>query len=212
MSGVVVGIGVDVSHVRGDRLAVHGEGGAVEDVELAALDAWRSTSAMASACPRRNVLVQVGQHDGAGSRVPGPVSVDGLAVHGSLDGRYSLVGGPVDCGRRSDKCWGRRLGGTVVGNVGNTGGLASGGSAHGVGVLADELAAVLDELLRAFLLGGLVIPAAGEGDFHRGSGADGASTQEEGGVAGDNLGIGEGADVADLGLVCGELTVGRSSR
>ena len=75
-------------------------------------------------------------------------------------------------------------------------------------MLADELAAVLDELLRAFLLGGLVIPAAGEGDFHRGSGADGASTQEEGGVAGDNLGIGEGADVADLGLVCGELTVG----
>ena len=75
-------------------------------------------------------------------------------------------------------------------------------------MLADELAAVLNELLRAFLLGGLVIPAAGEGDFHRGSGADGASAQEEGGVAGDNLGIGESADIADLGLVRGELTVG----
>ncbi len=43
----------------------------------------------------------------------------------------------------------------------------------------------------------LVIPGAGVGDFHGGSGADGASAQEEGGVAGDNLGIGEGANVAD---------------
>ena len=60
---------------------------------------------------------------------------------------------------------------TVVGKRRETPAVSqSGGSAHGVGVLADELAAVLDELLRAFLLGGLVIPAAGEGDFHRGSG------------------------------------------
>ena len=35
------------------------------------------------------------------------------------------------------------LSGAVVGNVGNTGGLAGGGSAHGVSVLADQLAAVL---------------------------------------------------------------------
>lgn len=72
-------------------------------------------------------------------------------------------------------------------------------------MLADQDAAVLDQLLSAFLLGGLVIPAAGEGHFHGGSGADGASAQEEGGVAGDNLGIGEGANVAHLGLVSGDL-------
>lgn len=72
-------------------------------------------------------------------------------------------------------------------------------------MLADQDAAVLDQLLSAFLLGGLIVPAAGEGHFHSGSGADGASAQEEGGVAGDNLGIGEGANVAHLGLVSGDL-------
>ena len=75
-------------------------------------------------------------------------------------------------------------------------------------MLADELAAVVDELLRAFLFSGLVVPAAGEGDFHRRGRADGAGAQEEGGVAGDNLGVGESADVADLGLFCGEFEVG----
>ena len=72
-------------------------------------------------------------------------------------------------------------------------------------MLADELAAVVDELLCAFLFSGLVVPAAGEGDFHRHGRADGAGAQEEGGVAGDNLGVGESADVADLGLFCGEF-------
>ena len=97
------------------------------------------------------------------------------------------------------------LGGAVVGDVGDAGGLAGGGSAHGVGVLADEDAAVADQLLRAFLLGGLIVPGTGEGHFHGGAGADGAGAQEEGGVAGDDLGVGEGADIADLGLLGGDL-------
>ena len=62
-------------------------------------------------------------------------------------------------------------------------------------------------LLRAFLLGGLIVPGAGEGHFHGGGGADGAGAQEEGGVAGDDLGVGESTDVAHLGLIGGDLAV-----
>ena len=72
-------------------------------------------------------------------------------------------------------------------------------------MLADELAAVGDELVGAFLLGGLVIPGTGEGDFHGSGGADGTCAQEERGVTGDNFCIGVSAHIADLGLVSGEL-------
>ena len=72
-------------------------------------------------------------------------------------------------------------------------------------MLADELAAIGDQLLSAFLLQSLIVPAAGEGNFHGGSGADRASAQEERGIAGDNFRIGEGADIADLSLILGKL-------
>ena len=74
-------------------------------------------------------------------------------------------------------------------------------------MLADEDAVVGDQLVGAFLLGGLVIPAAGEGHVHGDGGADGAGAQEEGGVAGDNLGIGESTHIAHLGLVGGDGAV-----
>ena len=73
-------------------------------------------------------------------------------------------------------------------------------------MLADQLAAVLYQLLSAFLFGGLIVPGTGEGYFHGSGGAYGACAKEEGGVAGDNLGIGEGADIADLGFLGLELT------
>lgn len=71
--------------------------------------------------------------------------------------------------------------GAVADTLGFTGLLAGGGGAHGVSVLADQDAAVLDQLsLRsAFLLGGLIVPAAGEGPLHGGSGADGASARKK---------------------------------
>ena len=98
------------------------------------------------------------------------------------------------------------LGGAVVGNVGDLGVLASGGSAEGVSVLADELAAAGDQLLSAFLLQSLVIPAAGEGHVHGDGGADRLGAQIEGSVTGNNLSVGESTDIAHLGLVLGELT------
>ena len=74
-------------------------------------------------------------------------------------------------------------------------------------MLGDELAAVLDELLRAFLLKSLVVPGAGEEDFHSDGGDDGADAQEPCGVAGLDLGVAHRADIADLGFLSGEVAV-----
>ena len=71
-------------------------------------------------------------------------------------------------------------------------------------MLGDQDAAVGDELGGAFLLKGRIVPGVGEGDFHGGGGADVADAEEEGGVTGLHFGIGVSADVADLGLVCGD--------
>ena len=72
-------------------------------------------------------------------------------------------------------------------------------------MLGQEDAAAADELGGAFLLKGRVVPGVGEGHFHRGAGADVADAEEEGGEAGDDFGVGERADVADLGLLGGDL-------
>ena len=73
-------------------------------------------------------------------------------------------------------------------------------------MLADELAAAGDELVGSFLLEGLIVPGAGEGDVHGHARAHGFGAQIERGVAGDDFRIGEGADVAHLGLIGGEFT------
>ena len=73
-------------------------------------------------------------------------------------------------------------------------------------MLADQLAAVLYQLLSAFLFGGLIVPGTGEGYFHGSGGAYGACAEEEGGVAGNNFSIGESAYIADLGFFGLELT------
>ena len=72
-------------------------------------------------------------------------------------------------------------------------------------MLADEDAAVGDEVVGALLLGGLIVPGTGEGDVHGHAGADALGAQVEAGVAGDDLGVGEGADIAHLGLGLGDL-------
>ena len=74
-------------------------------------------------------------------------------------------------------------------------------------MLADQLAAVLNQLVGSFLLGSLVVPRTGKGDFHGNGGAYGACAQEEGGVAGDHFSIGEGTYIAHLGLVLFELAL-----
>ena len=74
-------------------------------------------------------------------------------------------------------------------------------------MLADELAALVDKGVGGFLLCGLVVPGTGEGYVHGDGGADGTCAEEEGGVTGHDLGVGECADIAHLCLVGGELAV-----
>ena len=151
-----------------------------------------------------NLLVDIGQHDGAGLEGAGPVGVERGAVLNGLDD-HLIVRGPVDAGGNDEGVRAGGLGAAVVGHVRDAGRLAGGRSAHGVGVLADELAAAGDELVGSFLLEGLIVPGAGEGDVHGHGRAHGLGAQIERGVAGDDFRIGKGADVAHLGLVRREL-------
>ena len=72
-------------------------------------------------------------------------------------------------------------------------------------MLADELAAAGDELVGSFLLESLIVPGAGEGDFHGHGRAHGLGAEVEGGVAGNDFRVGEGTDIAHLGLVSLDL-------
>ena len=116
-----------------------------------------------------------------------------------------FIGNPVDSGGNDEGVRASVKSGAVVRNVGDTCVLASGGSAHGVSVLADELAASADKQGSSFLLLGLVVPGTGELDFHGSLFADGSYAEEECGVAGLNLCIGECADIADLSVLSFEL-------
>ena len=75
-------------------------------------------------------------------------------------------------------------------------------------MLADDDAAVADQLLCRGLLGGDVKPGAGIENVHRNIGADGLDAEEERGVAGDDLCISIGTDVADLDLAVLHVLVG----
>ena len=168
-----------------------------DQLGLRLLDGFRRASG-------RGLLVDLGQDDRALLNAAAPVDRDLLAVHDGLDGQL-VVRRPVDAGGDDERVRAGVDRAAVVGHVRHAGLLTGRGRAHGVGVLADELAAVVDEHRGAFLLSRLVVPGAGEGDLHRGRRAHRAHAQEEGGVAGDHLRVGERADVADLRLIRGEL-------
>ena len=166
---LVGGIGVDVGHVAGELFAVNGEGGGVEDMQLAGSHGGGGSLDGLSGALGGNRLVQVGQRDSAGSVVAAPVGRD-LGAVGNRVNDVGKVGSPVDAGGDDVGVGAGSDGGAVVSNVGDVVGLAGGGSAKRVGVLADEDAAVVDQLLRSLGLKGEVAPGAGEGDFHRGFG------------------------------------------
>ena len=73
-------------------------------------------------------------------------------------------------------------------------------------MLGDQDAVAGDQLLSAFLLQSLIVPGTGEGHVHGDGGADGLSAQIEGRVTGNHLSVGEGTDIAHLGLISGDLT------
>lgn len=134
-------VGIDVGQVGGDVtvsvdlqevdlegvhsiISLGGEGGAVEDMQLTALQLGNGGIDSFLSAGSGNISVQLGQNHGAGSQSAGPVSVDSLAIDDALD-RILIVGSPVDAGRNDVGVGAGLLGGAVVGDVGNLGVLAS---------------------------------------------------------------------------------------
>ena len=72
-------------------------------------------------------------------------------------------------------------------------------------MLADKYATSVDQSLSGILLFGDVKPAAGELNFHGNAGANGLCAKIERSITGNNLGIGECADITHLGIVGSNL-------
>ena len=199
--GLIVRIGVDVRHIAGEVLAVHGELGAIKHVERTRLKLRLHLGNLFRG-PIRRGAAELRQNDRAGRDRARPVGIDRLAVHDAVD-HVLKVRHPVDA-RGDDEGFGTVLcRAAVVGDVGNACRLAGRGRAHGVRVLGNECGAAPDEHIGALALCNFVIPGTGIGDFHGDADLrllldDGLRAEEEGGVAGDDFRIGIGADIADL--------------
>ena len=187
--------------------AVDGEGAGVEHLQLAALQLGQQLLDLLGGALGGHVLVQLGQLNGALGHAQGDVGREALALHDGLDGHLH-VGRPVDAGGDQRGVGGHGAEGDVVADVRHAVVLAGGGGADGVGVLAHQHAALGgDQRGGGFLLQRLVAPAVGELHDHRGGGAGVADAQEGGGIAADDLGVGERAHIADHGLILGDLAL-----
>ena len=84
---LVSSVGIDISHIGGDNIAVDGEGGGIKHVDGAVLQASQHGVQLLLGAGG-NILAQLGQSNGAVLQVAGPVEVDGSAV---LQGQVSLI-------------------------------------------------------------------------------------------------------------------------
>ena len=155
---------------------------------------------------------ELGDGNGADIKAADPVGGNLLAAHGLRDG-VGIVHTPVvgGGGQRGVGRGGEHIDVIADGVNGGAGlqrFLAGLGSAGGVSVLADDDAAIGNELLGGLVLLAQIEPGAGVLDFHPSVLIDGLDAQIERGVAGDDLGIGERADIADLDLAVLGLVLG----
>ena len=205
LAGVVT---IDIGQVLGEGLAIDGEAGGIEDMQGAGFQRLDGLIDLFDGALGGNILIDTGENDGIGGDGAAPIGGNLLTLGYGLDDVLEIRS-PVDSRRNDEGGLAGGIGAAVVGNIGNAGQLAGSGSAEGIGVLADEDALILlDEGGGGLLLLGLIVPGAGVADLHGGGGADRAGAQVEGGHAGDNLGIGEGADIADDSLLGGDLAGG----
>ena len=159
-----VGLGDEVAHVvnvgqvLGQGGAVLGPGGGIEDLQAAVGQGGLDLGELLGSAGSGGLLVDLGDLDGAGRDGAGPVSGDLLAFGNALHGELH-VGSPVDAGGDDEGVGAGVGGGAVVEHEGDAVGLALGGSAHGVGMLGEEDAAVVVQLGGAFLFKGRIIVA-----------------------------------------------------
>ena len=199
-------VGINVSLVGIKLLAADGEGIGVEDVKLAGDDIGLCgiDRFLGARCGDRSI--ELGELYAVVFEVAEEFFGDGGAVHNGV-GNVNKVRSPVDLG--GDKSGLRALigGAAVIGNVGNALFFASGGSAPGIGVLADKDAAVVDKRVGVFLFLCFIVPGGSEHYFHGDRGANGLCAKVEGGVAGFNFRIRHSADITHFCLLCGDLAV-----
>ena len=207
------GAEIVVGQIDGGRLnslAVHGELAGVKDVQGAVLQGSLDLGDLLGSA-FGNLGSQISDGDSAVLVALGPILRDvasGSALEQLLVADRPDVGG----GGQSGGGGGGQHINVVADGVADGAGvlllLGGGGSAGGVSVLTDDNGTVGDQSLgsSAFLVD--VEPGVGVHNFHLDVGVNALHAEEEGGVAGNDLGIAEGADVADLDLAVSGEAVG----
>ena len=190
----------------GDGLTFDGELAGIKDLQSAVLQSLLHLGHLLGGALGADLLVQGGHDHGAVGNALAPVLIDGAAVVDGLDGVLK-VGSPVDTGADQGGIGSNAGHVVVVAGMESTLGLSHGGGGGVIGVLGDHHAAGIAQSGSGVGLLSGVGPGAHELDLHGDGGADALGTQIVSGEAGNDLGEGEGAHVADDSLLGGDVTV-----
>ena len=205
MIGSIIRIGIDISLIAVQCLAVYSEGSdiiyvslACDQISLCSFYCFCSTVCYSS--------TKIAQLYRAGLQSTTPIGIDRSSICYTFNSILK-VRLPVNSGRYQEGIGAGCLSASVVRYVGNACGLTCGRSTHGVCMLADQYTSALDQLVSCFLLSGLIVPGTGKGYIHGNAGAYGTSAQEEGGITGHNFCICISTYITHLSLILGNITV-----
>ena len=205
MVGSIIRIGIDISFIAVQGLAVYSKGGdiiymslACDQISLCNFYCFCSTVCYSS--------TKIAQLYRAGLQSTTPIGIDRSSICYTFNSILK-VRLPVNSGRYQEGIGAGCLSASVVRYVGNACGLTCGRSTHGVCMLADQYTSALDQLVSCFLLSGLIVPGTGKGYIHGNAGAYGTSAQEEGGITGHNFCICISTYITHLSLIFGNITV-----
>ena len=150
-------VGVYVCFVGIELLALYRECACIKYVSLSVIESSLNLVEFFGCALCGNVLIELSEFNRTCFECSRPVSIDLFALLSSVDCIF-VVRRPVDSGRDDLSLRSSALCASVVRTVRYACFFACRRSSHGVGVLADEYATALDELVGAFLLSCLVIP------------------------------------------------------
>ena len=204
LNGGVIGVhGGEIELIGILLLAAYGEGVDIEHVESAGLDGGDDLCDLLGSAGSAG-SAELGDHVGVCLIARGVVVLELIALDEILEDHlveYAPVvlrGGEGGGGGYAEHIH------VVADGISDgaflKGGLDSGGSAGGVGMLTDDDAAAGHKGLSGLVLLIEIEPGGGVHNVHMSLGNDGLDAEEERGVAGNDLRIGVSADVADVGI------------
>ena len=205
MIGSIIRIGIDISLIAVQGLAVYSEGSDIVYVSLACdqISLCSFYCFCSTVCYSSTKITQLYR---AGLQSTTPIGINRSSICYTFNSILKIRL-PVNSGRYQESIGAGCLSASVVRYVGNACGLTCGRSTHGVCMLADQYASALDQLVSCFLLSGLIIPGTGKGYIHGNAGAYGTGAQEERGITGHNFSIGISTYITHLSLILGDITV-----